>query len=418
MKSATRLAVMTACTLALALSVGVPAHAKPIAPETMDVTLIEEGGKSLLLVAGELPEGTKLPAQVELPLPAGAHIQWAGELLGNGTANDIESTYTTRAADGSDVYVLTLTKSRVGQVEGEIAPVTGFDGTTYMTSLSWTPIAESKSARISVRIPTNSQITRTSPGEGGRLFTADSRHSYFSRTVEDVKAGEPLTLQFAYTPVIPGSSATSGSGSSGVIVALLVALAIAGFALAFVAIRKKLSPVRASAWDGEDEAHDDDASVAAHAATEGDTVEEVAHEDPSPPRSRASLVVLVGAIAVALVIGIYASSRSTTAQDLGGEITRTYGTSDACVTASLALKPADGVDLAKQGNAVLAGLEQIPGLGTATLFPGEGRIEIGYCGSSADEAMLVNALQATGLVQVTRTSPPPTDEAVETTTQP
>lgn len=425
MRTAVRLGLMLG-TLLLAASMASAAIAAPAEWASMDITLIEEQGQTVLLVAGQLPETTELPAEVQIPVPAGAKVQWVGELMGGDGSGDFEVKYDKSTENGSDIYTLTLTKSRVAQVEGAIPPVTGFDGTTYVTSLSWTPIADVPAGRISVRLPSSAAIANVGQGEQGRLLAADSTYSYFSKTVEEVKAGEPLTLQFAYTLSAPSSTAGGTGGSNGLIVALIIALAIAVFALAFVAIRRKAAAADDDWATDDDETEQDQASDAANAVAHADEPvdgpadgeDDDARASVAKPALNPRTLVLIGVIAVAVLIGALAGNRSTTAQDLGGVITRSYGTGDACTTASIAIAPAKGVDLAKQGNTLLAGLEQIPGLGSASIFLEEGRVEIGYCDSSATEGDLRAALSATGLVEVAAAPTAVPGTATESTSVP
>ena len=69
----------------LAVAVVVPAAAVATPLGNLDLTLILESqgsGGPLLLVAGQLPEGTQLPAEIVLPVPEDSTIQWAGEIIG------------------------------------------------------------------------------------------------------------------------------------------------------------------------------------------------------------------------------------------------------------------------------------------------------------------------------------------------
>lgn len=431
MMRASRIALLLAT--AIFTMAAAPAFAAPVALENVDVTFIEEQGSTLLMVAGQLPETAKLPAQIELGLPAGSKLQWAGELVSSDGSGDFEVKYKKRTTEGTDLYTMTLTKSRMGQVEAIIPPITQTDGTDYVTDAVWTPFANVPEARISVRVPARATITQVGQAETGRLFPADQNYSYFSKTVTDIKKGTPVTLQFAYALSAAPAGATGDGGSSWVFVILILGIAIVGFAFAATAIRKKTAAAEEDAEDDEvgdegdsdpesDEDGDavDDDSTPPEATRESDLDTASADADDaeadasdseddstaSTQRSGKPIMVLLAVVAVAVVFGVVAGNRSTTAQNVGGALTRAYGTGDACTQASIAYKAAQGVDVQKQGDAILSALEAVPGIGSATILPDTGVIEIGYCSSSATEADLRAVLNSTGLVAVEAAATP------------
>lgn len=395
--------------------------AAPVAFENVDVTYIEEQGSTVLLVAGQLPESAKLPAEIQIALPAGAQLQWAGELMGSDGSGDFEIPYKKTTANGTDVYTMTLTKSRIGQIEALVPAVTTSDGTNFTTDVSWVPFADAPSARISVRVPANASITAVAEGETARLYPADQAYSYFSKTVEDVKAGSPLTLGFSYKlGAAPASSGGSGGDSNGLLIALILAVAVGIFVLAGTAIRKKAAGVVDESDDDDEEAAESftaEPAAAPAAEAHADIAEDLDEDDDplveaEPRRLRPQVIVLVGVVAVAVFVGVLAGNRSTTAQNVGGALTRTYGTAEACTKATLAYTPASGVDVTEQGGAILTALEAVPGIGSATIMPQDGVIEIGYCDSSATENDLRAVLNATGLVTVeAAAAPAPSAEA-------
>jgi hypothetical protein len=75
--------------VALALAVPLAAVASPLA--SLDFTLLVHvagHGDPLLLVAGQLPEGTQLPAELVLPVPEGSVVEWSGEIVGETVVED------------------------------------------------------------------------------------------------------------------------------------------------------------------------------------------------------------------------------------------------------------------------------------------------------------------------------------------
>jgi hypothetical protein len=383
------------------------ANAAPATWQSVDVTLHEEQGHSVIIITGVLPESTRLPAQVQLTAPSGSPLMWAGEILGTGIENDVRTEPKKTDGDGHDVYTFTLTKSRVGQIEVEPASITRFDGQTYATVLKWTPPSDLSQVRVSARIPVAAKITQGTPG--AEIFTGDAQGNYYSKTFAEPKADEPLELAFTYALAAPPTGEAAAGGSTGPALTIVFVVAAALFALAFVAIRRKMAPSAAMLDADEDEEEDRSAAAmeafladATAAGSDSALVEEGAeeHDFEPPKRSRLPLALTAGVLGVLLIFGIVAGNRSTTAQVIDGVVRRSFGTGDACTQASIAIVPNDGIKLERSADAVLKSLEGIPGITYANLYVDEKRVEIGYCDSSANEAMLAQALASSGLVTV------------------
>ncbi len=395
--------------VAVVLSAATPALAKPVSFEAFEVTLHEESGRSILIVTGTLPEGTPLPADIVLTAPEGWQLQWAGEILGGDISDDISANPRKTSRGSEDAYAFTLTKSPVAQIEVMGPASTTFDGTTYRTQLNWAPPSDAPKVRMNVALPGDARIGAGT--EGAEFVRVDATGGYYSKTYTDVKAKEPLELVATYSHSAAAPLAASGtSGSDGPAVAVVLVLALALFGLAFAAIRHKMRARAALVGDDTREPHTtravDVADVTEPSTTppaavepdvlDDDTAEQVA--PASPRRSNLPVAIVAGVIAVLVVVGFAAGSRSSATQKGGGVVSRTYSTAEACTQASIPLQPRQGVDLAQSAETLLKSLEAVPGISTAALTVAESRIDIGYCDSSASEAQLREALAATGLV--------------------
>jgi len=381
------------------------AFAAPTQWESVDVTVHEEQQQSKLLVSGELPAATTLPADAELAVPAGTQLQWVGEILGGDPSKDPELTYTKSSVDGMDVYQFTLTKSRSAQVEATIPATTSFDGTNYLTALKWTAWTTVPEVRLSQRIPSASQIVQASPGAA--VQPGPTGYSYYGKTFNSPQKGDVLDLAFSYALTAapaPAAGGTASSGQSPSVLApmIIVLIAVAGFGLAFFKVQQKLaakaahkSPVQLKAATS--------ASHSRHAGTKagmrGKTQSGPAVEPTAPRRVRTLVPVL--AIVVVFAIGFaVAGAKGSMAVVAEGKITRSFGAASACQSASLPLTANPGVDLNKQGEQLLTAFEGMEGVGEVTLDVAQSKIDLAWCESSQSEDSMRGAMTSTGLVTV------------------
>jgi hypothetical protein len=181
----------------------------PSAFRSMDVTLLDTPDiqQPLLLISGELPASTQLPAEVVIPIPTKSRIQWAGEILGGPTNQDPQAQPRVESKAGYDLAIFTLTKARTGQVEVPVPDVAKVAGGTRDLSLSWISAAAVPDVKVAVRIAQTSKVTKP-PAGATRTAGADGTVQY-ARTFSSVKPGQKLSMQLAYTPgAAPPSGAT------------------------------------------------------------------------------------------------------------------------------------------------------------------------------------------------------------------
>jgi hypothetical protein len=392
--------IATAFTLAACLATA--AFAVPATWEAMDVTLHSEQDGGVLLVSGDLPAAAKLPAEAELSVPAGSELQWIGQILGGASADDPALQYTKTTVGGSDVYRFTLTKSRTAQIEVPVAKSQAFDGTTYSSSLAWAATQAVPEVRISLRIPAAAQIA--SPTAGAALLPGDSGYRFYSKTVQNVKAGDTLDLTVAYALPAAGAAsaggATAPSGTNSAVPIVLVLLVAAAFAGLVIGIRRKMSG--STADDEELGEWDDDEGVEADVVTSSDAVsdEEVGKSSLKKPMTAKTkrTIVTAAIVAVLLVAGVAVGAQSIRPKMVGDTITKTFSSAEPCANADIALAVSDGADPQKTAEQLFAAVEPIAGLTTVTYNRKTSTVQIGYCESSSSEAALRQALAPTGLV--------------------
>lgn len=399
--------VATILTALTALISPALAAAAPAPWARMDVTLIEEGGQTILLVAGELPTSTPLPAEVALPLPKGAVLQWAGELIDPSGQNDIELEPRKREQGDVDVYTMRLTRSHVAQVEGLIGRVTARDGDAMVTALAWTPIADVPEIRISARVPAGARIVNARPEEAARLIPADGMWSYFSRTVENVRANEPVTLTFAYTLGQAGGPAAPRSNGVAIAVIVLAGLVLLGLFGTLIAKKRALASAAAASVGAEE-----GGALSALAVDAGRSGAETVSITPEPPAavgdepgtapSPARTILVAAVVIAALAIGLFAAARGTSPVAVGDAITQTFGTGEACTTAAFEVEPATADALQGRAGDLMKSLSQVPGVGRVAIIPAQNRIEVGYCDSAATLDDVRAAIVRSGAVKSAR----------------
>lgn len=421
MRSLTRFAALMLVIASLFASATV-ALAAPVPWSQVEVTLHSEPSGGTMLVAGDLPEGAKLPAEVELSVPSGSTLMWIGELLGGPSSADPAVTYVKRLEGGADVYRVTMTKGRSAQIEVAAPADSSADGSTYSSALSWVASADVPRVLLSARIPASARIDR--PAEGGEVFPSDATYAFYSKTFEKVKAGDTLELAFGYTATAAavGASGTTSGSDTVLIVTMLLALVV-GVALIAIVARTKMGS-RGS--DGADAgaakpsqptraAFEADAGSASIAPDEDEALFD--DDDPAEEsivnvaqrRGRrmrlaiAGVVVLVLAVFVAVVVVQAAKPKV-----VGDTISQIFAGGEPCEIASVVVLAPAGADPVGTAESLFAALKTANGINDAKYSISASVLEVGYCGSQTTEDAVLGALAPTGLVGAAPAAPPTT----------
>lgn len=402
-----RFALATAITVML-IGGALPAAAATTTPSSpwklVEVTLHTENDQAMLLVSGELADDVKLPVQAQLAVPSGTELQWVGEIMGGAPENDPELKYVKSTADGMDIYSFTLTKSREAQVEGMLTDVFGFDGSTYGSALQWKAWTDLPEVMISQRIPANAQIVNSS--EGAAIEGNEGGYSLYTKSLSKMKKGDIADLQFTYTVPTGAPTAAPAPQSNAPLFIALGAFACLAAAFA-IAIRRKMSS-RAP--------EDADAAAESPAAPqisiiEGEEVQSSSSDEElgEPTRRQAKPVFVILAVVAALVLGFaFASNRGTSAQVLGGKLTKSFGASSPCSSASIPIVANQGVDLNAQGAQLIDAFTGQPEIGAVTLDLNRSVVDVTFCESAQTPETLGRILESTGLVTVASNPTSPT----------
>ncbi len=387
------------------------ALAKPVPWDSVDLVVHDDNGKQLMILAGSIATETPLPAQVEIAVPAGLQLQWAGEILGGDVANDPAVTPKITKSGASDIYAFTLTKARTAQLELAIPGAVRVDGSKYAAAVTWTPHQELRELKIGFRIPTNAQIA--TPVPGATEVPGPTGFDYYRSTLTNVKANQPVTFAFDYTvpAMAAGAAGTAGASSSNAATFLVIAGLLAIVAGLVWVISRKMAARNASgaAPSKGSTASRGSAKPAAAATAKSATARAKASGSSSSTKATPSAqgstgggsksrLVLVGVI-VALVIGAFLAIQASSKPQVSGDvISRTFSSADPCTSTVVPLAAAPGSDLTDASEKLFAVLQTLPSITSAKIYKDQPRIEVGYCESTLQPGQVEQALSATGLV--------------------
>lgn len=231
-----------------AVSIAVPAAiAAPVSPwESVSLNLSTDADTPLLIVSGKLPDSTALPATIELAAPAGAALQWAGEILGGDAAKDPKASPTKTRRGTQDIYIFTLTKSRIAQIEATVPSAITVAGDVYTVDFSQVAWSGASEAVVAVQIPQAAQLSETPTGTAS-IAPGPTGFRLYQQQFTKVKVGDVLKVAFSYT--IPAAAAATGTvpgqaGGGGMIVPILLAGIVVAVGVGLVlGVRRKMNPI-------------------------------------------------------------------------------------------------------------------------------------------------------------------------------
>jgi hypothetical protein len=294
---------------------------------SLDVTLLaqsQSGGEPLMLVAGRLPEGTQLPAELVLPVPEGAVVEWSGEILGTNVEDDIPAEARIEQRDGANVVVFTLTQSLTGQAEVSYPnAVDALDGWLYVGGYELVAPVDVAMLRMAVALPPGGEPS--SLPEGTLSAEGPQGYTYYYQEVSELSAGDPMAffVQFSQEAVQPAAGTGTGQPASSEVpplVIVLIAAALGGAVLVVFASRSRSKAAIATEGVGAGEVMAADAAEGAEpveilgaGSRESDAEVDPAETDASvetPAPTSGSwltpqrLVIIAGVLVVAIVVAV------------------------------------------------------------------------------------------------------------------
>jgi len=200
-------------------------------------TALENFPNGLMFVTAILREDATLPAAVDVMIPAGKEIVWAGEVLGGPLENNPMVQYRRMPYNDSfETVRAVLTQSRTLQLEidagGRVTPQEGFTE----ASVVWQAPTALPSVRLGIVVPPGSIMT-TGPANilVGR---AGDNKIVFYREYRDVAAGDTFELRVGYAP----ADGSLGAGNApeehrGILFPLVVGVVLAAVTIVLIAIK-------------------------------------------------------------------------------------------------------------------------------------------------------------------------------------
>ncbi len=410
--------------LACAVSLALPAAAVATPLSKLDVTLLTQSqgaGEPLMLIAGEIAEDVTLPAEIVLPVPEGATIEWSGEILGGDAQEDPSVEGRLEQRDGTNVVVFTLTQSRIGQAEVSFPGAVTAGDQAFTAAYDMAAPVAVESARYAIALPPGGQPT--SLPEGVLSAPGPQNYTYFYLEAPDVNPGDPITFSMQFTqsaaPVpTDGGTGQPASGEVPTLLIVLIAAALAGAVLVVLAARSRS---RGAAGEGaaDDEVAEDlgDAAMEhpVHASA-ADAAEAAAHSGPdadqpeAPPTIAEStswltpqrLLVIAGILVVGIIVAVMLGGQEGqvgVTQISDGLISQRISTAEPASTVELNAIIACDCPPESEAPKMFDALRTVPGVAHAELEESSLLLRVQYDPALTDEAAIATALRAAGYLQ-------------------
>ena len=236
-------ATLAAVVLAAIISAPIVAFAAnaPSAGGTLDLQAWPENGTLVVVTALTIPGTTKLPVTVRVPVPAGAQIQWAGEILGGDPAADPTRVYKVKKSPAGGQYAeFTAETTRVVQVDSYL-PVLKTDGANTSATFDWIQSVNAPSETFSMRVPKGATNVVLTPKPSGAPETNAAGETLYSGDTLQLAAGSTTPVSIAYaTGAAPvGATAAGGTGQSLLYFAFALLVVVAGVLVVIVVKQQK-----------------------------------------------------------------------------------------------------------------------------------------------------------------------------------
>jgi LPXTG-motif cell wall-anchored protein len=226
--------------------------AAPIAIGPVDAQFWPQGdptnpNQAAVIADVQLSPSVKLPARVRIPIPKGATVQWAGEILGGDPSADPERTFVVvKGAGGGSYAEFTLQKARRGQIDCSGIQLKT-EGEQVSFTSSWVQSTETTAVLLTVRLPAGVSRVTISPKPEGSPQTNMQGESLYALPLLSLPVGQKQDVSVSYSTNPSGTAPATGSSRTAILVVLGVLLVGAVGVLAFAITRQ-----RRNAEDGPD----------------------------------------------------------------------------------------------------------------------------------------------------------------------
>ncbi|MRS12940.1 MAG: hypothetical protein EG823_07710 [Actinobacteria bacterium] len=232
----TRTIRIFAVALALTLLLPASALAGPVREYQLQYAPVGDANGALMIVSALVDPQIQLPAIITVPVPAGATLLWAGEILGGDPAADPIAETTVETVGDMDVYTLTLEQSYTAQLEIQL-PAAEVSGDTVTSTVVWTNPGDDVMVNASIVAEAGATDAAFTPAVAGEPQTNSAGETLYPLAGRSVASGEEfeITTEWKRGAAAP---AASESGSP-LLPALLGGLVAAVLALVAVLVRER-----------------------------------------------------------------------------------------------------------------------------------------------------------------------------------
>lgn len=227
---------LAVCLLVTVPAVALAAPATDVAPMDVQVWPGAEPGQLLVIVSTFLPQDTKLPATVRIPVIGGMKILWAGEIGGAGT-NDRQVQPKIKKGVGGDYAEFEVTQFPQAQVELGSVPLSQ-TAEGFSADVGFVQTVPMESTSFSVRLPSGVSDVKIDPAPAGAPDRNDLGETLYTLPSKQLKTGQKQTVSVAYK-VQSVQTPTAPASRNSVMVVLLGLLAAAVVVLVLVLMRQR-----------------------------------------------------------------------------------------------------------------------------------------------------------------------------------
>jgi len=205
-------------------------------PLQVQVGPAQAGQATAVLIDVNLDPSVKLPARVRIPVPPGASIAWAGEILGGPASQDPQRAYTLKTGVGAQYAEFALSVSHDGQLDAALPLVVS--GTHATSLVRFVQSVPATSTGFSVRMPADATNTKISPAPVAAPQTNPAGESLYALPTAALAPGASITVSVAYDQGTRPATVSSSNLTAlylvlGIVLVLLVAT------LAFLVVRQR-----------------------------------------------------------------------------------------------------------------------------------------------------------------------------------
>lgn len=225
-----RLSRLVLVLLALALVFPASAMAAEVLEYQLQYSPVSELGGALAIVNATINPQEPLPATVEVPVPAGAVVLWAGEIMRTDASADVQRETTVERVGEMDVYTLTLEKSYTAQLEIRLPDPT-IEGSRVRATVSWTNPGDEVLMSGGVVVEAGAGDVTTSPEIAGEVRERGNESLYPLKAAR-LASGQTYTIEVEWTR----GAGQAGEGGDSVSIPPLLLIALVASIVTLLAV--------------------------------------------------------------------------------------------------------------------------------------------------------------------------------------